>query len=531
MNRSRKFLASSALRSIGAGLLVMAASATQAQQAGGTLRMVVFPEPPVLVSAANSSTFPGIVSTKIHEGLLKYDMNMKPLPSLATTWSVSPDGKTVTFQLRKGVTWHDGKPFTSADVKFSLEKVWKVLHPRGRTVYGNVREVQTPDDSTVVVLLDKPSPSMMLSLSAYESQVVPKHIYDGTDFNTNPHLSSPIGTGPFVFKEWRKGEYIRLEKNSRYWDAGKPYLDGIIVRIIPDAGATAAAFETNEVEIGFFNPVPLVDVKRLSALPNLAVETKGYSYFGAEYVLEMNMRNQYLKDPRVRQAILHGLDRQFLVDSVWFGYGKVATGPIPSAVTQFYTADVPTYSFDVAKANAVLDGAGFKRGADGMRFKLAQSYPIFSEIPRTAEYIKQALGKIGIDVEMRSSDLGTFIRNVYSNYDFDFTNNYIYMLSDPTMGVQRLYWSDNIKKGVPFANVSGYSNPEVDRLLVAAQTESNQQQRQAQFKEFQKVVQQDLPILPLFELQLTTVYNKRVHNHTNSPDAPYASFADVYLSK
>jgi len=532
MNVTFPRLARTILTSIGiAATLVLATGAAQAQQRGGTLRMVVFPEPPVLVSAANSSTFPGIVSTKIHEGLLKYDANQKPQPSLATSWTVAPDGKTVTFQLRRGVTWHDGKPFTSADVKFSMEKVWKTLHPRGRTVFGGVSEVQTPDDHTAVVKLDTPSPSMMGSLSGYESQVVPKHIYDGTDFNTNPRLSSPIGTGPFVFKEWRKGEFIRLERNPNYWDAGKPYLDAIIVRIIPDQGATATAFETNELDIGFFNPVPLGDVKRLSALPNLAVETKGYGYFGAQYLLELNLRNEYLKDVRVRRAMMHAIDRQFLVDNVWYGYGKVATGPVPSSASQFYSADVPAYPFDVAKANALLDEAGYKRGANGMRFKIVQNYPILSEVPRTAEYLKQALAKVGIDVEMRSLDLGSFIRSVYSNYDFEMTNNYIYMLTDPTVGVQRLYWSKNIIKGVPFANVVGYTNPDVDRLLVAAQTESNLQQRQAQFKEFQQIIQRELPILNLFELQLTTLYNKRVQNHTTGIDAPYASFAEVYLAK
>ncbi len=522
----------SQLRSMSvAAVLALSAGITHAQQSGGTLRMVVFPEPAVLVSAANSSTFPGIVSTKIHEGLLKYDINMKPQPSLATSWNVTPDGKTVTFQLRRGVTWHDGRPFTSADVKFSLERVWKTLHPRGRAVFGSVSEVRTPDDYTVIVKLDKPSPAMMQSLSAYESQVVPKHVYDGRDFNTNPHLSAPIGTGPFLFKEWRRGEYIRLERNPKYWDSPKPYLDAIIVRIIPDQGATATAFETGELDIGFFNPVALGDLKRLTSLPNLAVETKGYTYFGAQYLLELNLRNEYLKDVRVRRAMMHAIDRHFLVNDVWFGYGKVATGPIPSTVKQYYSADVPQYPFDVAKANAILDDAGYKRGPNGMRFRISQTYPMVSEIPRTAEYLKQALAKVGIDVEMRVVDLGTLIRNVYTAYDFDFDNAFLYMLSDPTMGVQRLYWSKNIIKGVPFSNASGYSDAEVDRLLVAAQTELDPVKRQAQFLEFQKIIQRDVPLINLFELHLTTLYNRRVQNHTISADAPYASYAEVSIAK
>jgi peptide/nickel transport system substrate-binding protein len=141
------------------------------------------------------------------------------------------------------------------------------------------------------------------------------------------------------------------------------------------------------------------------------------------------------------------------------------------------------------------------------------------------------MARIGIEVDLRSSDLASFIRNVYSNYDFEVTNNYLYMLPDPTVGIQRLYWSENIKKGVPFANVVGYSNPDVDRVLVAAQTEMDVAKRQALFKEFQQIVQRDLPILNLFEMNMTTLYNKRVNNHTIGADGPYASFAEVHLSK
>ena len=202
-------------------------------RSGGTLTIVQGAEPAALVSGVNTSTFIGTVSTKIHEGLLEYDFDLKPRPGLAESWSVAPDGKTYTFKLRRGVTWHDGKPFTSADVKFSLEEIWKKLHPRGRVTFGKVTAVDTPDASTVVVRLSEPTPMMLAALSSYESQVLPKHVYEGKDFTTHPALNAPIGTGPFVFKEWKKGDFIRLEKNPSYWDKGKPYLDAIVVRVVP----------------------------------------------------------------------------------------------------------------------------------------------------------------------------------------------------------------------------------------------------------------------------------------------------------
>ena len=137
---------------------------------------------------------------------------MNPKPALAASWKISPDGKTYTFNLRRGVTWHDGKPFTSADVKFSAEEAWKKLHPRGKATFAKVTSVLTPDPHTVVFNLSEPAPMMMSALNAYESQIIPKHIYEGRDISTNPACNAPIGTGPFVFKEWKKGEFIKLAR-------------------------------------------------------------------------------------------------------------------------------------------------------------------------------------------------------------------------------------------------------------------------------------------------------------------------------
>src|SRR5258706_2496621 len=514
-----------------ATLFTLASHAILAQQRGGTLKVVLFPEPPALVSLATPSVYAGVVSTKMHEGLVTYDFAMNPKPALAESWSTSADGKTVTFKLRKGVTWHDGQPFTSADVKFSLEQVWKVLHPRGRTTYANVTAVETPDDSTVIVKFSAPAPALMASLSAAESQVLPKHIYEGTEFTKNPKFTAPIGTGPFMFKEYKRGEYISLVRSPNYWDKGKPYLDGITVLIVPDAGARAALFETGEADIGYFNPVALVDVERLKKLPDLAVETKGYNYFAPVFVQEVNLRDPYLKDVRVRQAIMHALDRKFIVNNIWFGYGKEATGPISSAVSRFYNGDVPKYPFDVAKANKILDDAGYARGANGTRFKITHVNTVFSESARTADYFKQALARVGIDVELKSYDVGGFIREIYTNYNFGVTNNFMFCLPDPSVGVQRLYTTANIKAGVPFANAPGYSNPIVDKAMETAQTENDPAKRVALYADFQRQVQTDLPALVLFEMDYITLYNKRVNNHTMGAKPPFASFADMYLKK
>jgi peptide/nickel transport system substrate-binding protein len=511
-------------------VLPLAPRAIAQPRAGGTLTIVQGAEPAALVSAVNTSTFIGTVSTKIHEGLLDYDFDLKPRPALAESWIVSPDGKTYTFKLRRGVTWHDGKPFGAADVKFSLEEIWKKLHPRGRVTFSKVTAVDTPDDHTVVLRLSEATPMLLAALSSYESQVLPKHVYEGKEFTTNPAINAPIGTGPFVFKEWRKGDFIRLEKNPHYWDKGKPYLDAIVIRVIPDAGARAAALEKGEVQLGVFNPVPLSDVKRLTALPTVKAETRGYEYFAPMYMMEVNLREGPLKDKRVRHAILQSLDRKFIAENIWFGFAKPATGPVVSS-SPFYTREgVPQYAYDPARANAILDEGGWKRGAGNMRFKVSLTFaPVQPEIPRTAEYIKQALGRVGIDVELRNLDIATFIRQVY-NWEFELTQNYLYLLPDPTLGVQRLYVSSNIKKGTPFANAAGYENKDVDAAFAAAQTENDAAKRRALFAQAQRLIQEDLPAFNLLELSFVTLYNAKLANHTMGADGPYGSFKDTYFS-
>ena len=219
---------------------------------GGTMTIMFFQEPPMLVSLVNTNSL--TCSAKVTEGLLWYDHEVKPQPQLATAWSISPDQMTYTFTLRQGVKWHDGQDFTSADVKASLA-ILKQWHPRGRSTFAHLREVQTPDPHTVVLKLNAPVPYLIKGFAAAESPIIPAHIYDGTDPFTNRNISAPIGTGPFRFKEWVRGDHVVYERNADYWDSPRPYLDQLIVKFIPDAASRSAALESGEVDIGYRTPV------------------------------------------------------------------------------------------------------------------------------------------------------------------------------------------------------------------------------------------------------------------------------------
>jgi peptide/nickel transport system substrate-binding protein len=440
---------------------------------------------------------------------------MRPVPQLATAWETSEDGRAMRFRLRDGVRWHDGKPFTSADVAWSLMNVWKTLHGRGRATYAFVDAVETPDPHTVVLRLSRPSPAIMNALHAAESQVLPRHLYEGTDIQSNPLNSAPVGTGPFRFKEWRRGSALIVERNPDYWDKGKPLLDQIVMRFIPDGAGRSAALETGEALLGGDNPVPLNDIARLSKLPHLTVERRGYNSVNNIHFAEFNLRRPQFQDVRVRRAIGMAINRELIARNIWFGEGKASTGPIPHTMAAFYTADVPNLPYDVAGANKLLDQAGVARGAGGTRFRMVMDWaPYGDALQRTGEYIRQALRPLGIEVEIRSSDLPGWLRRVYTENDFDMTTFYLSATADPTLGLQRFWWSKNIQKGAVFTNASGYSSKEMDRILESAAVELDPAKRAGLFHEFQRLAMQDLNIIPLVDLAGVTLANRRVHDHT-----------------
>ena len=510
----------------------------QAQSAAdidsGTLKFVLSPEPPFLLTAINTALQMGMVTSKVMEGLLYLDNELKPQPLLAQAWDISPDGLTYTFKLRPNVKWHDGQPFTSADVSYTILEVLKKVHPRGRSAFAKVTAVETPDPLTAVIKLSQPAPPMLTALaSSYESPMVPKHLFAGTDPSANPYISKPVGTGPFVFKEWKKGDYILLEKNADYWQAGKPSLQRIVFRIISDASARAASFETGEGHIGGLSPVPLTDMPRIAKNPALSIETRGYAYMSPYMLMEVNLRKPPLNDVRVRQAIAHALDRARMTQVVWLGYGQPAVSPIPSQVTTFHSTDLPKYEFNIDKAKKLLDDAGLKPGTNGMRFKITHDFiPFGSEYQRTGEFIKQQLNRVGIDVELRSQDLPSFLRRAYTEYDFDTTSLYYGAFADPTQGVQRLYWSKAIQKGVVFTNNTGYNSPEMDRLLEGAQGENDPVKRKALYLDMQRLAMTDLPVIPLMETRFLTISSSKLKNHTVSADGIIGgNFADAYFEK
>jgi peptide/nickel transport system substrate-binding protein len=252
--------------------------------------------------------------------------------------------------------------------------------------------------------------------------------------------------------------------------------------------------------------------------------------------LDFNTTKPPFDNQKIRQAVAYAIDRKFVIDNVWFGFGKTATGPISSnfRANGLYTGDVRNYNVPngIDMANKLLDEAGQPRGANGVRFEIVHDItPYGEEWRRFGEYVQQQLGKIGIKVTLRYEDVPTWLRRVYTNYDFQLTNNWIQTLADPVIGMHRLYHSNSIKAGTVFVNDSRWNTKETDEIMNKASVEVDSKKRAALYHDLQKRIVEASPLVFVHELNFVTVYNKKVNNFPLSPLGLYSSFDQVWLAK
>ncbi|QEI07666.1 ABC transporter substrate-binding protein [Pigmentiphaga aceris] len=535
--RTSRFLLNAAVATLGLSLSLGAVAQTasttaapvptDAAKRGGTLTWIVTPEPAAFVPLTTTAGGSTDLGPKVVEGLFNFDVKLQPIPALATAWQVTPDGLRYTFTLRKGVKWHDGKDFSAADVVFSIETL-KTVHPRGRVTFANVRSIEAPDAHTVILLLDKPAPYLLTALDGAESPIIPKHLYEGKDIASNPLNNAPIGTGPFVFKEWVRGSYVKLERNPNYWDQPRPYLDAIVARFIPDAAARAAALESGEVQLGN-KVIPLSDIERFKALPKITVDITAWPYVGDHQQIYFNLDSEPFKRREVRLAVAQALNLDVFAKTIWYGHGVPSATPI-GAASPFHNPAIKRYPYDVKAAEAALDAAGYKRGADGKRFAVRLLNNPFQD-RRAADFVRQSLIRIGIDAELQTLDFATYVTRVYTDRAFDITLENLTNVFDPTIGVQRVFWSKNFKVGLPFSNAPHYVSADADRLLEAAAGEADAARRRALFFEFQEVIHRDIPSIELGANPNVTIAARNLHDWGVNAGGVRANLARAYFSK
>lgn len=517
--------------SLACGALTGTLAAAETPKQGGTVVVHMSSEQRTLNPALRASTGVYNISGKIVEPLIdkSYD---GLVPVLATEWTGSDDGLTVTLKLREGVKWHDGKDFTCADVSFTALEMWKKLLNYSSTLQQNLESVDCPDPHTAVFNYSKPMPlALFVAAMPDLGHPMPKHLYEGTDILKNPHNTAPVGTGPFKFVEYERGQYVMAVKNENYWREGYPYLDRIVWRFIKDKSAAAAALEAGEIHESGFLGVSMADIERLSKDDRFTVGTKGYENNVAHTTLEFNHRNPILADLKVRQAIYHGLNIEEAITTIMRGFAKAGRGPVPSAGGPNYTDDVTTYAFDQELAKKMLDEAGHPVKADGFRFKLRHRPAPWGEYTQLwGEYFAQSMKAIGIDVELLTNDAPGFLNGVYRDYDFDTANGWHQFRSDPA--VSTMVWlRSGAPKGTPWTNQFGWQSDEIDAMIDAAASELDPEKRATMYHDIQRRSMDELPVMFAIEHPFISVTSTKLKNHHNTPRWNSSSWYDLWLDE
>jgi peptide/nickel transport system substrate-binding protein len=514
-----------------AGLLAFPAQAWSLSGRDRIINAMMFDDPATLCYPLNNTRIIQQICGNINESLLMFDWRFRPHPNLAHAFEISPDGLVYTFHLRNDVSWHDGVKFTARDVAFSCGVMLPELNPRSRNSFSHIDTITTPDAYTVVVRLKQPFNAFLLSLMASSAPMMPAHIYEGTDFRTNPSNFKPIGTGPFKFAEWKRGQYVHLVRNEHYWRPGQPGMDGIYYRICPTPEQRMVAMETGAVDLAMADDIDTVLTSRLKANPDIVTFTGAYNGTAEIFVMELNQRRWPFSDRRFRAAFLHAVDREFLVKAINFGIGKVATGPIPSSAPYYDPKVLTLYPHDPARARALLDEMGLKPGLGGVRhrFGIMLTPDGGGAFTRSAQYVKQALSEVGLEISLEATDWPTQLRRS-GNWEFDCDTNSYGEYGDPAIGTSRFYLSSNIRKGVPLTNLQGYINPEVDRLFPQAAVAVSHQEAQACYSRLQQILTHDVAMLWLYERNPVLFYNKRLADVVTGPNGPSDGFGATRLA-
>lgn len=476
---------------------------------GGTLITVMGSNPRTLNGAVQSGIVTGYPAAQLFASPLRYDDDWTPQPYLAESWEVSEDGLTVTLNLVQNAKFHDGEPVTSEDIAFSVDVI-KANHPF-KTMFAPVETVETPDDFTAILKLSKPHPALMFAMSGQLMSILPKHIYGDVpveDVKSHPRNNeNVVGSGPFKLVEFKNGEHVILERFDDFFIEGRPYLDRIVMRIITDVSARTIAYENGELHMGAFESVPQM-INRLKGVDALTVTPDGYGAIGPLDWLAMNTNSGPLKDVRVRKAIAYAVDKNFIQNALMQGTAADSrTGIHPDS--PFYNAEVEAYDVDLDKANTLLDEAGFPLDGD-KRFELTIDFG-WPGVKPQVEYVKAALKKVGIEVEVRASaDFPTWAKRM-GDMEFDLSWDTVFNWGDPVIGVHRTYDSTNVGKGV-WSNTQGYANARVDEIMAMAAVETDVEKRKALYTEFQQIIADELPVYHTNTLPYHTVYSDKVGN-------------------
>jgi peptide/nickel transport system substrate-binding protein len=469
-------------------------------------------EPATLNPITATDAYEGIVNNpNVYETLLERDNDTLELkPRLAESWTISKDKLTYTFKLRKGVKWQDGVSFTADDIVFSYKTIMnpKVDAPQLRSYYQEIKDVHALDKYTVQFTYARP---YFLALEFCGGMpIVPKHIFEKGDFNTNPAGRKPVGTGPYKFVKWTTGREIVLERNDDYWGK-KPYVNRIVFRIITDPTVTLQVLKRRELDVASLTPIQW---ERQTNSSDFKKHFGKYSYYTPNYsYIGWNSARPYFSDKRVRKAMTYLVNRKLILEKIMYGLGAVVTNPFYINSPE-YDKDIKPIPYDPEEAKKLLAEAGWIdhdgdgiRDKDGVKFSFEFLVPNESETgEKIATILKEELDNIGIRMEIRKTEWAVFTSRL-NERKFDAVT------LAWSMGVEsdpyQIWSSTQAEKG---SNFVGFKNAEADKLIEEARKEFDKKKRIELYRRFSEIVHDEQPYTFLFCRKSTVAVDRRFSN-------------------
>lgn len=421
---------------------------------------------------------------------------------------ISADGLEWRIKLRDGVTWHDGEAFTAEDVKFTLEllndpdfRAWR------RVGTELVRDVTVVSPTEITWRLEQPyAPFAAILASTF---ILPKHAFDGVDPNEAPFNNAPIGTGAFKWKNRVAGDHIELTANADYFGDG-PYLETVVVKYIPDMTVMYTQFKTGDIDVLALQWISPDHYEEARNLPDRVVEIVGNPFFES---IQFNMERPQFKDPAVRQALYLALDKPSIIEALYYGVPPETETFMPSE-SYYYNPDLPKHEFSIAKANALLDEAGWARGADGVREKdgvrlaFKNSTTSGNELrEQVQQFVQQVWKEIGVEIEISNLPPAVMWGDYWSMGQYDTTLVGLGVLAGPDPDCSDFFRSDaSPALGGSGQNYWAYANPEVDALLVEGASLFSPEERRPVYLRLQEVIREDLPFLPIYQYAVIPGY-------------------------
>ncbi len=458
------------------------------------------------------------IDALIFDALVRKDARFQPQPWLAQSWE-QPDPLTYIFHLRSEVHFHDGRALTARDVKWTIDTMHNgsLITAKSGSLL-KVRNVDAPDDATVIVHLKAPDPFLLFNVSDGAFGVVPYG--SGRDFSKHP-----IGSGPFVFDSQEPDKEVLVHRNPNSWQP-LPSISSVHFAVVPDAITRALELQKGSADISSSRSLTpdMVHTIENDARSNLVVRQSPGTVVN---YITFNMKDPELSDVRVRQAIAYAINRPLIVQSLFWNQVRLAQGLLPTSHWA-YANDAITYSYDTAKANALLDASGRKRGADGIRFHLAMKTSTEETTRLLALIIAQQLRQVGIVLDVHSYEFATFYADITKGAFSMYALRWIGGNESPDI----FHWAYSTETQPPHgANRGRYVNPEVDRLLNDASLKIDEQSRREDYVQVQKILANDLPTIPLWYFDNVIVHSKRLTNIHVTASGDYSFLTTAALNE